>query len=98
MASYRVDESGNLIDKETGVKYVPESGRICAPRVVADVPDYISPVTGKLVSGIVQRREDLKRAGCVDGRELGPRFGKTHGVKSPALAKRLGLPLKGRDI
>jgi hypothetical protein len=33
------------------------------PLVVPDIPDYVSPVTGKLVSGRRQRREDLKRTG-----------------------------------
>ena len=32
-----------------------------APMVVPDLPDYVSPVTGKLVSGRRQRREDLFR-------------------------------------
>lgn len=32
--------------------------------VMPDMPDYISPVTRKLVSGRTQRREDLLRAGC----------------------------------
>ena len=37
--------------------------------VRGDLPDYVSPVTGKVVSGRRQRREDLKRHGCI---ELGP--------------------------
>jgi hypothetical protein len=32
-----------------------------APMVVPDIPDYVSPVSGKLVSGRRQRRDDLKR-------------------------------------
>lgn len=32
-----------------------------APLVIPDIPDYVSPVTGKLVSGRRQRREDLLR-------------------------------------
>lgn len=37
-----------------------------APRgitVMPDLPDYVSPVTGELVSGRKQRREDLARTG-----------------------------------
>lgn len=37
-----------------------------APYVIGDTPDYQSPVDGKLVSGRKQRREDLKRTGCVE--------------------------------
>jgi len=42
-----------------------------APMIFGDLPDYQSPVTGKPVSGRVQRREDLKRTGCRpwEGRE-----------------------------
>lgn len=32
-----------------------------AALIVPDLPDYVSPVTGKLVSGRKQRREDLRR-------------------------------------
>ena len=35
-----------------------------APHFWPDLPDYVSPVTGKLVSGRRQREEDLKRSGC----------------------------------
>lgn len=37
---------------------------LSAPASFADIPDYISPVTGKLISGKRQREEDLKRSGC----------------------------------
>ncbi len=98
MPSYRVADDGSLIDKATGEKFVRKSRLICMPRVQSDIPDYISPVTGKPVSGIAQRREDLKRSGCVDARELGDSFGKRRGVRTEKYAKRLGLPLIGRDI
>jgi hypothetical protein len=32
-----------------------------APLIMPDLPDYVSPVSGKLVSGRKQRREDLLR-------------------------------------
>lgn len=35
-----------------------------APAVFGDLPDYASPIDGRLVSGRSQRREDLKRHGC----------------------------------
>ena len=34
-----------------------------APDVWGDIPDYVSPVTGLVVSGRKQRREDLRRTG-----------------------------------
>lgn len=40
--------------------------------IVADIPEYLSPVTGKPVNGRRQRNEDLKRSGCRpwEGREV----------------------------
>ena len=35
-----------------------------APRVQMDYGDYLCPVTGKLVSGRTQHRENLARQGC----------------------------------
>lgn len=46
---------------EVGTDYVPEPK---TPMVFGDLPDYTSPIDGHLVSGRVQRREDLKRNGC----------------------------------
>lgn len=39
---------------------------INAPFVMGDTPDYTSPIDGRLISGRKQRREDLKRHGCVE--------------------------------
>ena len=36
------------------------------PRVMADCEGYNSPVTGEWISGRKQRREDLKRHGCIE--------------------------------
>jgi hypothetical protein len=35
-----------------------------APAVFGDLPDYESPIDGRLVSGRKGRRDDLKRHGC----------------------------------
>lgn len=51
--------------KDNALVEVPTDYRQ-APRelhVIPDIPDYVSPVTGLLVSGRKQRREDLKRTG-----------------------------------
>ena len=56
------------------------------PLVMPDTPEYISPVTGRIVDGRVARQEDLKRAGCreVDPSEYRPTY------KSKRLQKRYG--------
>lgn len=55
---------------------------------LCDLPEYISPITGKPVDGRAARREELKRSGC---REVDPsefrveyknkRFIEKHGIK-----------------
>lgn len=39
--------------------------------IIGDIPDYQSPIDGRVISGRKQRREDLKRNGCRphEGRE-----------------------------
>jgi hypothetical protein len=98
MPTYRVADDGSLIDKETGNKLIIERGTICAPMIISDIQPYRSPVSGEYVGGRAAKREDLKKHDCVDANELRPSFGKRNGVKSEKWAKRLGLPVQGRDI
>lgn len=56
--------------------------------VRGDLPTYISPVTGKPIDGRRERREDLKKHGCVEvdppakkNRFINPRFAKKHGFE-----------------
>jgi len=35
-----------------------------SPFVMGDLPDYESPIDGRIISGRAQRREDLRRSGC----------------------------------
>lgn len=53
-----VQIDGELIEV-TG-EYSPEPQ---TPFVMGDLPDYESPIDGRMVSGRAQRREDLKRSG-----------------------------------
>lgn len=98
MPSYRVADDGSLIDKATGQKLVIKRKSIARPMIISDIEPYRSPVTGEVIGGRSARRDDLKKHDCVDARELGDSFGKRKGVKSEKWAKRLGLPLIGRDI
>jgi len=47
------------------------ANRTAAPYVVGDLPDYESPIDGRVVHGRAGRREDLRRSGCrpYEGRE-----------------------------
>lgn len=48
---------------EVDAHYMPEGPRVY---IQGDYDTYLSPVTDKPVTGRAQRREDMKRAGCVD--------------------------------
>lgn len=56
-----IDGEWKLLDMSLNVE-----NETSAPYIMSDVPDYTSPVDGRLVSGRKQRREDLKRHGCVE--------------------------------
>lgn len=47
----------------------PERSPLSAPQVMRDTPEYMSPLGTGLITSRSQRREDLKRGGCV---EVGP--------------------------
>lgn len=40
--------------------------QISAPMFAVDIPAYQSPVTGRWINSRAERREDLKRTGCVE--------------------------------
>lgn len=90
MTTY-VWRNGHFVNKKTGeLLDQPYAGQVTAPAyVISDIPDYRSPVTGELIAGRTQRREDLKRHGCV---EIDPPA-KPRGFKNPRFAAKHGLPL-----
>ena len=92
MATYRWD-GNQYVDKATGEPMTfRDPNAICCPMVISDTPEYISPVTGRIVHGRRERREDLKRAGCVewepDSKSKAPK-----GIANPRIAKKYGLPV-----
>lgn len=98
MPTYVLRSDGSLVDKATGAPLIV-SKRIAAPRIIPDIEPYRSPVSGEVIGGRAQKRDDLKKHDCVDTREMrGGTFGQRHGARSEKWATRLGLPLIGRDI
>jgi len=49
---------------------LPVRDAICLPTIVSDIPEYRSPIDGKLISSRSQRREDLRKNNCVDARDF----------------------------
>lgn len=93
MATY-VLKDGVLVNKRTGEPMeLPSDWVPAAPSSIPDMEPFLSPVTGEVIGGRAQRRDDMKRHDCYDGRDIPRR----QFVYSEKYARMTGLPLKGRD-
>jgi len=84
-------DSGSFIfrDRKTGEPMaVRDDNAICMPMVRSDIPEYRSPIDGKLITSRSHRREDLARNGCV---EMDPPK-RQRGFKNKRFTKRHNLP------
>lgn len=43
---------------------------IAGPHVRRELEPYVSPTTGRLIETHRERRDDLRRSGCIDARDL----------------------------
>lgn len=91
MSDWRTDDPWRLKNDGYGPYWLnTKTGEIDRPKVAyvrGDLPEYVSPVTGKPVDGRRARREDLKRSGCV---EVDPPARK-RGFTNEAFCKKHGL-------
>ncbi|CAN7598520.1 hypothetical protein LJR234_004626 [Mesorhizobium amorphae] len=88
MARYIWKDSG-FYDRQTGEKMRVRKGPICAPAVMSDIPEYASPIDGKMITSRSQRRDDLKKNNCVEYEpSLSPTKGK---FRNPDFCKKRGL-------
>lgn len=44
----------------------PFAGQVVMPAVISDIPEYSSPIDGKMITSRSQRRDDLARNNCVE--------------------------------
>ena len=88
-------EGAGLYHKKHGTAF-PRTQRaeLCAPMVMHDTPAYFSVVSSKWVEGRRERREDLKRTGCIEmDRDYGrgmPRKPHKRPLLNKAFAERNG--------
>lgn len=62
---------------------------VSVPYVISDIPDYTSPIDGRMITSRSERRDDLARNNCVDARDFpSPTGGK---IRNKAFAKKRGL-------
>ncbi len=86
MTAY-VWRDGGFVEKLTGrPMHLRDPNAICAPMIIADVPEYRSPIDGKPITSRSHQREDLKRNDCVLAEPKKPR-----GFKNPHFTKKRGL-------
>jgi hypothetical protein len=90
--TYRL-RNGELVEKKTG-EVLQTSGKVCSPMVMRDIPEYESPIDGRVITSRSQKREDLKRNNCI---EVDPSDtltkGRTDVFKNKKFAKKRGLTL-----
>lgn len=58
--------NGALVNKATGFPAIYAGDGVCSPMVVRDIPEYRSPIDGRIIGSRSERREDLKRNNCVE--------------------------------
>lgn len=85
---------GHWVERGTGERMIPE-GAVWQPvapvAVIGDIAPYQSPVTGEVVGGRAQKRDDLKRHNCIDAGDLpSPTGGK---FRNPEILRKHGLPM-----
>lgn len=77
-------------DKATGKRMpIPARSGVVMPRVQSDIPEYLSPIDGRPITSRSHRREDMRRNGCIDYRDLqSPTGGK---FKNKAFCQKRGF-------
>lgn len=95
MAGIRyVWRDGAFRERKTGDPLLTEDekkGPLSLPMVTPVMPEYASPIDGRAITTRHERREDLKRNGCV---EYEPSLSPTKGrFKNPHFAKKWGVKL-----
>ncbi|WP_313078341.1 hypothetical protein [Agrobacterium pusense] len=91
MAVY-VSRNGRMVDKATGAPMLSPEERakpVPVPMIISDIPEYRSPIDGRVISTRSERRDDLKRNGCV---EYEPSMSPTKGkIRNKTFAAKRGL-------
>lgn len=87
-----VRQNGQWVDASSGAPMLTDDMRrrpIACPTVISDIPEYRSPVDGRVIGSRSERRDDLKRNGAV---EYEPSLSPTRGkIKNHAFAAKRGF-------
>ncbi|TPM33729.1 hypothetical protein FJ955_03030 [Mesorhizobium sp. B2-2-2] len=85
-----VFRDGHFRDRVTGEPMTVPAGPLAVPMIAPTMPEYASPIDGRVISTRHERREDLKRNNCVEAGDAGlsPTKGK---IRNKAFAAKRGL-------
>lgn len=87
-----VFRDGRYVNKHTGEPMLSDADRakpISMPTIIGDIPEYRSPIDGRVIGSRSERRDDLKRNNCV---EYEPSMSPTKGkLRNADFCKRRGL-------
>lgn len=87
-------KDGGFRDPATGeAMSLPYEGQICLPQYTPDIPEYRSPIDGRLITTRHERREDLKKSGCIEAGDMPLKNGGK--VRSETFARKHGLRWQG---
>jgi hypothetical protein len=89
MTRYTWKHGVGFVDADGQRMPLPECTEISAPMVISDIPEYRSPIDGKLITSRSAQREDLKANDCV----LAEPRRKPRGYRNPSFTRSRNLPL-----
>lgn len=84
-----VFRDGRFRDRETGAPMLVPAGTLAMPSITRPMPEYASPIDGRMITTRHERREDMKRNNCVEAGDMpSPTGGK---IRNKAFAAKRGL-------
>lgn len=87
-----VKRDGRWVNRSTGEPMLTDEqrrGPIAVPTIISDIPEYASPIDGRMITTRSERRDDLKRNNCYEYEpSLSPTKGK---IRNKAFAEKRGL-------
>lgn len=87
-----IKRNGEWVDASTGAPMLTDEQKaapIACPTIISDIPEYTSPIDGRIITSRSERRDDLKRNNCVEYEpSLSPTKGK---IRNKAFAAKRGL-------
>jgi hypothetical protein len=91
MTAY-IQRNGQWVCKATGAPMLSAQERskpLPTPYFLPDIPEYTSPIDGRVIGSRSERREDMKRNNCIDARDFAsPTGGK---IRNKDFARKRGL-------